>query len=275
MIQKVKVDLGPIQETLLITLLGRAEETKKKKGLLSDPKAVEIVNSIDYDFSKWKGKRSLIGTSVRTCIYDDLVKDFLKNNPTGTVVEIGSGLNTRYERLDNGLAHWIELDLPDSMSLRKKFFKDSERREMIAGSFLETNWFEKVLAAPAPYCFVSEGVIIYLDHEDIEKSIRHLVKTFPGNTLIMDTCSAKMVETQGKQDVMKTMPKDSWFRWKCDDPKSIEPWGLQWKKSLGFADIPKEHYANLPWAWRLMLRFTPWVLKKMAHGYNINLYKMN
>ncbi|MEL6777615.1 MAG: hypothetical protein AAFO06_10190 [Cyanobacteria bacterium J06597_16] len=50
---KIPVNLGPVQETLLIPLLGRAVETQKGSGLIRDKKAVEIVDASDYDFSKW------------------------------------------------------------------------------------------------------------------------------------------------------------------------------------------------------------------------------
>ncbi len=76
MTQKVKVELGPTQTTLLIPLLGRAEETKKPRGLLRDPKAVEIVDALDYDFSKWQGIRSLAGACVRARLFDEEVKTF-------------------------------------------------------------------------------------------------------------------------------------------------------------------------------------------------------
>ena len=53
---KLSVDLGPVQETLLIPLLGRARETQTDSGLIQDNKAVEIVNTLDYDFSKWRNE---------------------------------------------------------------------------------------------------------------------------------------------------------------------------------------------------------------------------
>ena len=37
---KLSVVLGPAQETLLITLYGRAVETRKRSGLIDDPRAV-------------------------------------------------------------------------------------------------------------------------------------------------------------------------------------------------------------------------------------------
>ncbi|MEO1622798.1 MAG: hypothetical protein AAFU53_17405 [Cyanobacteria bacterium J06632_3] len=44
---KILVELGPIQETLLIPLLGRATETQKNNGLIQDKKAVQIVEQTE------------------------------------------------------------------------------------------------------------------------------------------------------------------------------------------------------------------------------------
>jgi len=45
------INLGSVQETLLLPLWGRAIETQKQKPLLVDSKAVSIINSIPYDFT--------------------------------------------------------------------------------------------------------------------------------------------------------------------------------------------------------------------------------
>ena len=62
---KVSVDLGPVQETLLIPLLGRAVETQKRNGLIQDKKAVSIVESLDYNFSKWEKSKRLYEKGVK------------------------------------------------------------------------------------------------------------------------------------------------------------------------------------------------------------------
>ncbi|MDB9524576.1 hypothetical protein PN498_01130 [Oscillatoria sp. CS-180] len=48
---KISVALGPVQETLLIPLLGRVGQTQNGNGLIHDEKAVQIVESLDYDCS--------------------------------------------------------------------------------------------------------------------------------------------------------------------------------------------------------------------------------
>jgi O-methyltransferase involved in polyketide biosynthesis len=46
MADDTQVELGVVQETLYITLAARAKEHRKKKPLLRDPKAAEMVAAI-------------------------------------------------------------------------------------------------------------------------------------------------------------------------------------------------------------------------------------
>jgi len=50
---RVKVELGTVQETLFIPLAGRARETRGRRPLLRDPKAAEILASVDFDTRKY------------------------------------------------------------------------------------------------------------------------------------------------------------------------------------------------------------------------------
>jgi O-methyltransferase involved in polyketide biosynthesis len=70
------VRLGTVQETLLIPLYGRAMENRKPDPALRDPRAEEIVASIDYDFARFDNLPSLIGTVLRTNLFDRWVADF-------------------------------------------------------------------------------------------------------------------------------------------------------------------------------------------------------
>lgn len=209
------VELGPVQETLLVPLYGRANLTREGSMLISDPKAVEIVKALDYDFSRFDGSMSLVGSVLRTRIFDHWVARWLDDHPTGTVVEIGAGLNTRYERLDNGRARWFELDLPDALALRRRFFTDTERRTMLAGSVLDDGWIETVAASPGPWLFAAEAVLIYLPEPDVRRVVSRLARRFPGSLLALDTWGTWMRDHQDEHDTISQM--DARFEWFCDD----------------------------------------------------------
>jgi O-methyltransferase involved in polyketide biosynthesis len=126
MADRVKAELGAVQETLFIPLAARARETRRRRPILRDPKAAEILASVDFATQKYGRSWGGGVTVLRTAIFDCWVSDFLAEHPGGTVVEIGTGLNTRFERVGNGQAHWIDLDLPDTIDLRRRFLTDSQ-----------------------------------------------------------------------------------------------------------------------------------------------------
>ncbi|MEM9301534.1 MAG: class I SAM-dependent methyltransferase [Pseudomonadota bacterium] len=271
---KTQVELGPVQETLLIPLLGRAVETAKPDGILKDTRAVEIVEELDYDFDKWRGGPSLLGACIRTLMYDRFVETFLQKHPFGTVVEIGCGLNTRFDRTDNGTVRWFDLDLPDTIALRRRYFDETPRYQMLAGSILDDSWVQPVQDTPGPWLFLSEAVLIYLDESDVKRAVEQLVASFPNVTLVVDTANAAMVDSQGSHDAMQHLPQESWFRWKCERPEIVEQWasGLKLEQSLTFADIDKQTASKLPLKWRLPLRLAPWFFRRRVDGYRLNLF---
>jgi len=171
---KVAPELGHVQETLLIPLYGRARDAAKRRPVLNDVRAGELVDGLEYDFTQFGGP-ALLGCVLRSAILDGWVRAFLTADPTGTVIEVGTGLNTRFDRLDNGTVHWFDLDLPDTIALRRRFFADRERRTMLVGSVLDTDWFDTVAAAPGPYLFVCEAVFVYLTGEQVAPCYRSLL----------------------------------------------------------------------------------------------------
>ncbi|MEM9070010.1 MAG: class I SAM-dependent methyltransferase [Myxococcota bacterium] len=271
---KIQVELGPVQETLLIPLLGRALETKKPSGLINDPKAVEIVDSLDYDFAKWERTSSMPGSAIRTRIYDRFVEAFLSEHPKSTVVEIGSGLNTRFERVDNGEVTWFDLDLPDTIALRRRFFEDAPRRTMIASSVLDTDWMDAVHEGPGPWLFISEAVLIYLENDKARRAITQIGERFERFRFLTDITSAKVISQQAKHDVMKHLSSDSWFRWACDDPNEIAGWvpGMRLMESKTFVDTDRELLQRAPFPWGFLSRWAPWLIRRMMKGYTLNRF---
>src|ERR1700761_4067143 len=173
-----QVELGQVQETLFIALAGRAEETSRRRPVLRDPKAVEIIDTVGFDRAKYNRAGGWT-TVIRTASFDVWVRQFIAEHPRGTVVELGTGLNTRFERVDNGTVHWIDLDLPDTIALRRRFFTDTDRRRMVASSVTDDGWLTAVQELPGPYFFVSDGVLTYLTEADVMRTLAMIAEQFP------------------------------------------------------------------------------------------------
>jgi O-methyltransferase involved in polyketide biosynthesis len=269
---KLVVDLGPVQQTLLIPLLGRAVESRKPAGLLKDRKAEAIVDALDYDFAKWRGGASLVGATLRTVLFDRAIEKFAHD--AATIVEIGCGLNTRFDRLDDGERQWLEFDLPDSIALRRRFFEDTARRTMLAASATDTGWMNEAAAKRGPWCFVSEAVLIYLEEAQVRTIVDELRRRFPDSLLIMDTTGSRMVAGQDRHDAMSKLPRESWFRWACDNPSALSAWGLDLLQSQTFLDAPPDLRRRLPRGMRLVMWLAPWLLRAQANDYRFNVFRL-
>ncbi|MEM1032838.1 MAG: class I SAM-dependent methyltransferase [Myxococcota bacterium] len=269
--EKQPVALGDIQETLLIPLLARAVETERNNGLVDDRRAVEIVAQIDYDFDRWRGHPSLPGACLRTRIFDDIASAFLREHPEGTIVEIGCGLNTRFERIDNGRATWIELDLPDSIALRRRFFDDAPRRTMVVGSVLDEPWLDVVEDAPAPSLLLAEAVLIYLQPEAVRATVTRMAERFGGSQFVTDICGEKMTSKETARKAMRQLGINAWFEWTCNDARDIQTWhpGIELVTSGTMPALGGKFRPLLPFSWRAMMRLTPWLVRRLTEGYEI------
>ncbi len=221
---KRKIALSRVQETLLMPLCARATQTRRRLGILNDPKAVEIVEALDYDFSKFKNSpQTQVGCVLRTLQFDVWVKDFLARHPSATVVEVGAGLNSRFERTDNGQARYFELDLPEAMAVRKQFYQETERRTQITGSVLDDAWIAPVKATGGPYVIIIEGVLMYLSEVDVRGLFAKIARELPGAFVGFDSLSLRGISTQHRLAAMRHF--DATFHWGIDEARQIESWG--------------------------------------------------
>jgi O-methyltransferase involved in polyketide biosynthesis len=244
-----RAELGAVQRTLFFPLLARAGETQSRRPLLRDPKAVELAEAIDFDTATY---RSAMRTMVvlRTMILDEWVRQFIATNPAGTVVELGTGLNTRFERTDNGSVHWIDLDLPDTIELRRRFFADTERRQTLAASLLDEDWLSVVGELPGPYFFVSDGVLVYLREEEVTGALARIATKFPGSKLAFDTYPLASFKWEHQLAAKRDLP---YWQWPCDDPSTLERLGLRLLESATSTRPPATIWATLPLRYRLLL----------------------
>ena len=220
-------ELGAVQKTLLLPLWGRAVETAKARPLLVDKTAAAILATLDYDFSTIAKNISPITRLcwiARSLHTDRTIRDFLARQPDATVVNLGCGLDTTFERVDNGALHWIDLDLPDVIELRKQFIPESARRECVACSVLDDAWLQRVPAAK-PVFFTASGVLYYLEGAQVQGLFKKLADAFPGCEILFDACSARGLRMANRKVIEAGgMDKSAVLKWAIERAAEIESW---------------------------------------------------
>ena len=175
-------------------LWARAMESRRAAPLLNDERAVDIIDSLEFDFELFQDK-AVPSTDycIRASVIDQVVRKFIDGNPSGHVLEVGVGLDTRFDRLDNGSIHWHELDLPGTMEVRRQFFEPTARRNLITGSLLESDWMDEVATGDEAPLIVAEGVLYFFTLQEIKELLVRLADRFPGSSIVFDAQSPLML----------------------------------------------------------------------------------
>jgi O-methyltransferase involved in polyketide biosynthesis len=225
--KKRNITLGKVQQTLLLPLWGRAKESQKTNPLLVDTAAIRLIDRIDYDFStmeKGLDEISQLGWIFRCINIDRTIEHFLERHPNATVVNIGCGLDTTFERVDNGALRWYDLDLPDVIDLRIKLIPAIERRQHITASVLDTGWFDEIIVKDHVF-FIAAGVLYYFDEEEIKKLFLHMADRFAGGEIIFDAASPFGVKMANRMVIKRSgMDEQSFLKWGLKDARHIEQW---------------------------------------------------
>src|SRR5512139_3519560 len=151
MSETTKPILSGVPETLLITLYIRAVESQRPDALVKDERAEALVSQLDLESLRktlaLTDDFSRVAVILKSREFDRLARDFLVRHPDAVVVHIGCGLDTRFERVDNGRVQWYDLDLPDVIELRRKLVGgEGTRRHFLACSVLDSAWLDTVSA---------------------------------------------------------------------------------------------------------------------------------
>lgn len=173
-------------------LYWRAIESQRPEALLIDQQAIELVEKFPSIFDQVKGIRVhelfYVMRIMLTRQMDCYVEDFLTRHPDSVVVHIGCGLDSRFDRVDNGQVEWFDLDLPEAIELRQQIIGgESGRYHLIACSVLEDQWFDAVKPfASRPILFLAETVFMYFTAEQVKSLVSTLHAQFPNSELVFD-----------------------------------------------------------------------------------------
>ena len=207
--------ISDVSSTMLITLHARARESLSKDPVITDPKAVEMIeiikkeitgsdNPIHQKILKNRYSPKLAVTmALRSRRFDRYVLDFLSENPGGTVINLGCGLDTRFYRVDNGRVLWFDIDYPEVIKLRKRFMEENARHLFIGNSILSPEWMAQVKTG-GPYLILAEGLLMYLNEADVNELFQRIQKELGTAEMVCEVSNRYWVNKMNS----------SWMKWK-------------------------------------------------------------
>jgi O-methyltransferase involved in polyketide biosynthesis len=216
-----------IGETLLMTLYMKCRESKKKYPIISDKIACELVNKINYDFSKFdKANNTSVGVAIRANYFDEMLKSFIKSSQKPVIVIIGSGLDSRYERIGQVAkkAFFYQLDIPEVMQIREQLLPAHENESLVFASMFETQWMDDIKQAhpEGQFLFIIEGVLMYFKREDVKTVFQNIAEKFPDGEILFDIINVLLSKNSHRHEAVKLT--NAKFIYGTNDGKEMEYW---------------------------------------------------
>ena len=266
---KITVDLGHVPKTLFLPLWGRAIESQKERPLLVDKTALQIIDAVDYDFATLTENLSDLTQAawiMRSLCVDETVRVFLAKYPHGTIVNIGCGLDTTFDRIDNGTVLWYDLDLPDVIQLRRRFIPESDRRKLITASFLDESWLNDIHVSEQ-VLFIADGVFYYFEEDQVKDFLVRLAKRFSGCEIIFDASSPYGIKTANRMVIKRSgLDENSFLKWGLKNAETLTTWDRRFQ-------VLNTHYyfGKNGQHLGLRVRLIGWISDRMKIQYMIHL----
>ena len=251
------VNLKGVARTLLVPLACRAIESIRPDAIIRDPRAVEVYNALggNSDFVMGMSGMDIFVTAMRARQFDRFARGFLDRNPGGLVVDLGCGLDTRFNRLDDGQMNWLGVDLPEVIELRRQYLPDGERCKTIPQSMFELSWLDDAAQMNKPIIFLAEGVFPYFSTAEVKPMVMAMAARFPKAELVFDA-AAPFVSRHHNRTSSVLKRSGARILWDAKNPQELETWGLRLLDHWYYFDTPEPRLRAFFW-----MRFIPFMAK--------------
>ncbi|MDR2400624.1 MAG: class I SAM-dependent methyltransferase [Deferribacteraceae bacterium] len=217
-----------IQSTMLIPLYGRMIAGRRFPDILLDTAAERICESVEYDFSAisqtYGGEYTSLACLVRAARIDECARSFIAAHPNGTVINLGSGLDDTFSRVDNGSVHWYNLDLSAAVAYRENFIKPTDRSKNIAKSMFDYTWLNDVGIPSDGYVLVlAAGLFFFFEEAEISALFRKISGHSPHGEMYFDACSRSGMKIANKM-VRRTGNSGAEMKFWTDNAEQVKSW---------------------------------------------------
>lgn len=211
--------MNNVNKTLYIPLYGKAFVSRKGI-ILCDKKAEEIWEAEGFELKgKSKSKWLAYYMGMRSAVIDTWLREKLSAQPEAVVIHIGCGMDSRVERVSEKGSMWYDVDFPDVISERRRYYAETEHYRMIESDARSHEWIAELPKAKNAIV-VMEGVSMYMRPEENRALLGRLNRRFENISAIMDCYTTFAAKASKYKNPINDVGVTEVYG--IDDPKSIE-----------------------------------------------------
>lgn len=177
--------MNNVNKTLYIPLYGKAYVSRKGI-ILDDTKAEEIWAAEGFHLKgKAKSKWLAYYMGMHSAVFDDWLRAQMTDSEDALIIHIGCGMDSRVERVGTQNHAWYDVDFPEVIQERKRYFCEAGDYHMIVSDVRNSDWILKLPKAKRAIV-VMEGVCMYLRLEELKQLLKDIRNHFEHVNILMD-----------------------------------------------------------------------------------------
>ena len=203
-------DFSAVEDTLFVPMLGRIYATENFPHILNDQKALALKPKLPKNLKgeNTQTQYTLMASAVRSTNMDRYIKDFMKRNPEGIIVNLGCGLETTYYRNNDDKHIWYEVDLPAVINYRRELLGENPNEYLIAADAFGEEWIKEIRKDHPnnPLIVAASGLFYYFTEEKVVGLFKQL-RNYGEIEILFDTVNktgmkqmAKYMKQVGHED---------------------------------------------------------------------------
>ena len=263
----------PMQESLFLTLCGRALDNRSSHPILDATMADEIIRKLDYDCARFHLSASpIINIALRAKKLDEVALKFVVRHPDAVALDLGVGLDTRMFRIaPPSTVDWYDIDFPEVITARQQLIPGLANGHGVGTDLTGPDWLHAI-PTDRPAVIVADGLLAFLNQEDMISLLNRLTSHFPsgevafnGYTRFAIWAAKHYHGTQSVADLIKSPG--------FDDPREPERWdpSLRLVKEILLTREPE--VAEFPPVLRLVTRLSAYSAALSRRGTTVLHYR--
>ena len=177
--------MNNVNKTLYIPLYGKAYVSRKGI-ILHDSKAESIWEAEKIELKgKSKSKWLAQYMGMRSAVFDNWLKMQMESDADAIIVHIGCGMDSRICRVEANEHQWYDVDFPDVIVERKRYYEESYTYHMIESDARDNAWIVN-LPKDKNAIVVMEGVSMYFQPTELKRLLQRLTEHFAQVHILMD-----------------------------------------------------------------------------------------
>ena len=193
--ESIMDEVKVVNEDIVHSVWTRTILAQRYPNLFSDNDAIKLLEKIGSQHKTINSLFNIYATAImmeRIVAIDERVRQFIMRYADGVVVNVGAELDTMFSRMDNGRIKWYNVDLPERISLRRKYLDTMDRETNIDKSIFDYSWLDQIKKNQnQAILFVCCDIMKYFDKDRLKSFLNAIWEKFPGAEVVFDIKNSK------------------------------------------------------------------------------------